>query len=838
MGLIKVLIKGTQNTIDFPDDTAIDVIENSIKGNWENVEKLSGLPMDTASRMDRARHLGFDPDDVSYRGLSQPYDESKVDHLIWTTDNPEYASAYAYGGADKSNINQGGNVLPLNVKAENPFDFGFRSQFTEVKYSDMLDRLESGVTQAFKDKRIGREEGLDILDEIIDLRESAPDINEFKPVFNWWNDKPEMVEILKKAKFDGLSAKEGINDDINTLAVFSPDQTKSIHAAFDPTKQKKGDLLGGLTAGAVGVGALTASQESEASFLGQAAKGAAKDMLGMAQKMDFSGVDPAEIWKKTGWGKGVDDKWRFEVSDQGMYLDPDAISMSEHGFNTAKGSELVKGSGVGEAYPDILEDTTVSFNPKLDAQGSLSTLPGSKILGTKDFHSLSVRDAASKVKNQAKIDHRKSVLADLIGNKEREVQEYIADGSSKKEALEQYAEDLDYWKESIRSAHDEGNIVFDPKTRSTISHEMQHIVQDKEKFARGGSAGEFGEGVEPGEINALRVLMNKEAAEAGKKPGDISGVNASKKFKSMFGREPTISERILSNDIQDEMNSTGLDVFSTKTFKEATLTPYERYKRLAGEVEARNVQTRLGMSDADRRKITPIETEDVPRSEQVVRYGAGAAGVGGLSQANKAEAATGEQDDDGFFAYMADMFTGESRTTPEMERLQEIGYAPEINEFTMSAFKTSLGLLTTGDTKKLKTLITNNIPSAKFREDSKGNTIVDLPSGSFALDKPGFSPQDMARTAFDIASFIGAGRVASGAATTLRGAELGAGVAGATRLGIDVAGQAAGTSDEISLANVDPLDVTIETVLGGMARPAEIFMKAIPKRVKRTRGGK
>jgi hypothetical protein len=207
---------------------------------------------------------------------------------------------------------------------------------------------------------------------------------------------------------------------------------------------------------------------------------------------------------------------------------------------------------------------------------------------------------------------------------------------------------------------------------------------------------------------------------------------------------------------------------------------------------------------------------------------AGAVGVGALTASDESEAATGEPETLGLFSQISDMITGADRMTPEMERLKEIGSSPELNEFSKAAFKTSLGLLTTGDTEKLKTLITNNIPSAKFRQDAKGNTIVDLPSGSFALDKPGISPQDVARTAFDIASFMGAGRVA-GIGTTLRGAELGAGVGGLTRLGIDVAGQAAGTSDDVSLANVDPLDVAIETALGGAARPAEQFGRLAKK---------
>jgi hypothetical protein len=44
-----------------------------------------------------------------------------------------------------------------------------------------------------------------------------------------------------------------------------------------------------------------------------------------------------------------------------------------------------------------------------------------------------------------------------------------------------------------------------------------------------------------------------------------------------------------------------------------------QYRRLAGEVEARNVQKRMDMDAATRRATPPWSTEDVPRDQQIVR---------------------------------------------------------------------------------------------------------------------------------------------------------------------------------------------------------------------------
>jgi hypothetical protein len=143
----------------------------------------------------------------------------------------------------------------------------------------------------------------------------------------------------------------------------------------------------------------------------------------------------------------------------------------------------------------------------------------------------------------------------------------------------------------------------------------------------------------------------------------------------------------------------------------------------------------------------------------------------------------------------------------DIESMKEIGYAPELNEMSMSAFKTSLGLLMTGDEAKAQKIIKENIPSAEFDKDAQGNIVVKFESGEYALNKPGISPQDVARFGFDIAAFTPAGRAA-----TIPLAGMGA---GATELGKQVAAGQAGGGD------VDVSEVAGATVLGGAAKGLE-----------------
>jgi len=56
-----------------------------------------------------------------------------------------------------------------------------------------------------------------------------------------------------------------------------------------------------------------------------------------------------------------------------------------------------------------------------------------------------------------------------------------------------------------------------------------------------------------------------------------------------------------------------------KSMARLRMSPFEQYQRLAGEAEARNVQSRLNMNIDERRSKPPWQTLDVPESELIVR---------------------------------------------------------------------------------------------------------------------------------------------------------------------------------------------------------------------------
>lgn len=129
-----------------------------------------------------------------------------------------------------------------------------------------------------------------------------------------------------------------------------------------------------------------------------------------------------------------------------------------------------------------------------------------------------------------------------------------------------------------------------------LSHEIQHIIQDIEGFAQGGSVtSSLNKILEVADVLGIKdkkptLNQIRSYIESGYVPTD--------KYKKV---EELAKKNGFDNPI-DYVNS---------------LSPTLYYTHLAGEVEARNVQSRLNMTLEQRRNSLASETEDVAREDQV-----------------------------------------------------------------------------------------------------------------------------------------------------------------------------------------------------------------------------
>ena len=122
----------------------------------------------------------------------------------------------------------------------------------------------------------------------------------------------------------------------------------------------------------------------------------------------------------------------------------------------------------------------------------------------------------------------------------------------------------------------------DGDSRSLALHEVQHDIQHREGFARGGNP--------EGLASRLQHDLSSEMERITPDPTTIMDATAAARLnaiKEQLRRVP-----------QDDMQA---------------------YRRLAGEVEARTVQKRLPLTADQRRERAPWLDYDVPESQQIVR---------------------------------------------------------------------------------------------------------------------------------------------------------------------------------------------------------------------------
>jgi len=89
-------------------------------------------------------------------------------------------------------------------------------------------------------------------------------------------------------------------------------------------------------------------------FAGVGAKTANLVKLASAEAMEQAGKSADDIWRATGWGRGADGKWRFEIDDSGMDLTDNALSASL-GAGKYKGKDLQTNFSGAVKHPDLTD---------------------------------------------------------------------------------------------------------------------------------------------------------------------------------------------------------------------------------------------------------------------------------------------------------------------------------------------------------------------------------------------------------------------------------------------------------------------------------------------------
>jgi hypothetical protein len=131
-------------------------------------------------------------------------------------------------------------------------------------------------------------------------------------------------------------------------------------AAGDAVKQYQGgDVLGAFET-------MLGATPQTGMFLGRGAKVADHAKLAHAEKMADEGASRESIWDATGWFKGVDGKWRFEIPDNGASLKG---YIQRGAAFEGKLPEVVSHDQAFDAYPNM-KDIEVNYGQRGVASGA------------------------------------------------------------------------------------------------------------------------------------------------------------------------------------------------------------------------------------------------------------------------------------------------------------------------------------------------------------------------------------------------------------------------------------------------------------------------------------
>ena len=322
------------------------------------------------------------------------------------------------------------------------------------------------------------------------------------------------------------------------------------------------------------------------------------DMLVQAKRYDAEGMDAVRIKMITGWEKGVDDKWRYEVSNtrvKSMVIDDDTVL-----------SNVIYAPDLFAAYPEMA-------NIKVRVGGT-----SERAVYNHETHTITLNNYYRQ--HETPREEFESVMKKNEGEI-KDVEEKIAAGENEafnKSKLQELENTRAFINGQIASARSIDQIW--PDINAVFDHETQHIIQDIEGFARGGSlrtvadmrlaeAQKLVDKFEPyyEQYKELEYLVTHEEDTS----VALSYMYEKESFEKEHGPEITayLAAKLQRDNAELDIVS---GMLSERNIRE--------YNNLAGEVEARNVMARRDMSIMERRKSLASSTEDVSREEQIVTH--------------------------------------------------------------------------------------------------------------------------------------------------------------------------------------------------------------------------
>ena len=567
--------------------------------------------------------------------------------------------------------------MALYVNMQNPIEFANREEMEDylrsncVGYAQAADRIKN-IDAEYGKKIEAAEKAED--DAMIDIYRNHPDVwnddekrmeavekysSEVDSILKEWKDtegslsaelKETTDQFFRSMGYDGVVLKidEGsFGRKTKTIIAFLPNQVKSATDNIGTFDQNNPDIMYQFV-GEWGAASMDKAEEASVRL----------DNLAVAREMENAGKDAKAVKLATGWERGGDGKWRYEIED----FDSNGLENIVREDNKKKSrlwehrKSLLgrKWEMESEIYPDrYFDEFSDEEREQWDSEHSA------------DIAELNdLRREIERIKKQEESSNIYTDLGTVVG-KEHVLFKYYPE----LEGVVVYITDM---SSSVGGNYKPGLITLNRGAlydSSILNHEVQHAIQEIEGFARGGSVRDVrkrimkriseldGVSENAKEMLARQVEYNALASKLGyvyerlMKNGEDwavraasdnyweamntldndenstlenaypKGKNAFEIAKEGFNREKAIEElKRLSDYYASQISSEDMKNIKASEALSGKIdgkSDEELYFALGGEVEARNVQSRLGMTAEERRRSLAIETEDVERKDQI-----------------------------------------------------------------------------------------------------------------------------------------------------------------------------------------------------------------------------
>ena len=319
------------------------------------------------------------------------------------------------------------------------------------------------------------------------------------------------------------------------------------------------------------------------------------DNLAVAREMEASNRDAKAIKLATGWERGADGKWRYEIDDFKLKSDTALVKNQDNQIVTTLG-EVIDDEALFTAFPELRKLSVVSLpNQEYGGHYQDGSIMPHIALGNKLFTPSTKRlvELEKEFDKAMSSEQEDALMSEFNAEVERAV------------------------------AQPEFYTLVTSAAKKVLVHEVQHAIQRIEGFARGGSW-ELERPDNDAEMLRLRDAVRGARAYIDHFKGDdiAMAIRDGKKYNYLEWRSISPeSQQILLEYLgrKRKVNYADFRAYLDNAHKMTLPKQYgmSGYRKFAGEVESRNAEARMYMTPEERRATLLSETEDVAREDQI-----------------------------------------------------------------------------------------------------------------------------------------------------------------------------------------------------------------------------